>query len=53
VVEGVENARQLRFFRQQGCDIVQGYLFSEPVDAAEMLEILNSHDTPGTIKLFS
>jgi diguanylate cyclase (GGDEF)-like protein len=52
VVEGIENARQLRFFRQQGCDIVQGYLFSEPVNAAEMLKILDSHSTPGTIKLF-
>jgi len=52
VVEGIENARQLRFFRQQGCNIVQGYLFSEPVNAAEMLKILDSHSTPGTINLF-
>jgi EAL domain-containing protein (putative c-di-GMP-specific phosphodiesterase class I) len=53
VVEGIENARQLRFFRQQGCDIVQGYLFSEPVNAAAMLKILDSHSTPGTINLFN
>ena len=53
VVEGIENARQLRFFRQQGCDIVQGYLFSEPVNAAEMLKILDTHSTPGTINLFN
>jgi len=53
VVEGIENARQLRFFRQQGCNIVQGYLFSEPVNAREMLKILDSHSTPGTINLFS
>jgi EAL domain-containing protein (putative c-di-GMP-specific phosphodiesterase class I) len=53
VVEGIENARQLRFFRQQGCDIVQGYLFSEPVKAAEMLKILDTHSTPGTINLFN
>jgi diguanylate cyclase (GGDEF)-like protein len=53
VVEGIENARQLRFFRQQGCDIVQGYLFSEPVNAGEMLKILDSHSTPGTINLFN
>jgi EAL domain-containing protein (putative c-di-GMP-specific phosphodiesterase class I) len=52
VVEGVENARQLRFFRQHGCDIVQGYLFSEPVNATEMLKILDSHSTPGAINLF-
>lgn len=53
VVEGVENARQLRFFRQQGCNIVQGYLFSKPVNAAGMLKLLDSHSTPGTINLFS
>jgi diguanylate cyclase (GGDEF)-like protein len=52
VVEGIENARQLRFFRQQGCNIVQGYLFSEPVRAADMLKILDSHSTPGAINLF-
>jgi diguanylate cyclase (GGDEF)-like protein len=53
VVEGIENARQLRFFRQQGCDIVQGHLFSEPVNADELLKILDSHSTPGAINLFS
>ncbi len=53
VVEGIENARQLRFFRQQGCDIAQGYLFSEPVNAGEMLKILDSHSTPGAINLFN
>lgn len=52
VVEGIENARQLRFFRRQGCEIVQGYLFSEPVNATEMLKILDTHSTPGTINLF-
>jgi len=53
VVEGIENARQLRFFRQQGCDIVQGYLFSEPVSADEILKVLDSHSAPGTINLFN
>jgi len=53
VVEGIENARQLRFFRQQGCDIVQGHLFSKPVKAGEILEILKSQSTPGTINLFN
>ncbi|HYQ71219.1 MAG TPA: GGDEF domain-containing phosphodiesterase, partial [Gammaproteobacteria bacterium] len=52
VVEGIENARQLRFFRQQGCDIVQGYLFSKPVDAAGMLKILDAHSAADTINLF-
>jgi len=53
IVEGVENARQLRFFRQQGCEIVQGYLFSPPVESAEILRILESNRTPGMINLFN
>jgi diguanylate cyclase (GGDEF)-like protein len=52
VVEGIENARQLRFFRELGCDIVQGYLFSKPVNAAGMLKLLDTHSIPGTINLF-
>jgi len=33
VAEGVETAEQLAFLAQQGCDLVQGYFFSEPVSA--------------------
>lgn len=51
VVEGVENVRQLNFFRQQGCDIVQGFLFSRPVAAGEMLRMLAVQSAPGTVKL--
>ena len=35
VAEGVESPRQRDRLRELGCDLVQGYLFSEPVDAAE------------------
>ena len=51
VVEGVENVRQLNFFRQQGVNIVQGYLFSKPVEAAEILTMLDSQTVPGTVNL--
>ena len=47
VVEGVENTRQLNFFRQQGVNIVQGYLFSKPVEASKILEMLESQSIPG------
>jgi predicted signal transduction protein with EAL and GGDEF domain len=33
VAEGVETAEQLMTLRQRGCDVIQGYFFSRPVDA--------------------
>ena len=51
VVEGIENVRQLNFFRQLGITIVQGYLFSKPVAAAEILKMLESQTLPGTINM--
>ncbi len=51
VVEGVENVRQLNFFRQQGVNIVQGYLFSKPVPASELLRMLEAQNVPGTVNL--
>jgi diguanylate cyclase (GGDEF)-like protein/PAS domain S-box-containing protein len=35
VAEGVENEGQLAELRQLGCDQIQGYLISKPLDAAE------------------
>ena len=51
VVEGIENIRQLQFFRQQGCRLVQGYLFSKPVRAAELLELLHTQASTGPVNL--
>jgi diguanylate cyclase (GGDEF)-like protein len=51
IIEGVENVRQLNFFRQQGINMVQGYLFSKPVEAPEILKILESQTLAGTINL--
>ncbi len=41
--EGVENAAQLDFLRSIGCDQIQGYLFSKPLPADRMEELLVSH----------
>ena len=41
VAEGVENDAQLAFLRERGCDRVQGYLFSPPLPAEEMLTYLS------------
>jgi diguanylate cyclase (GGDEF)-like protein len=38
--EGVENSAQLEELRLQGCSSVQGYLFSQPVDATSVLRML-------------
>jgi EAL domain-containing protein (putative c-di-GMP-specific phosphodiesterase class I) len=34
VAEGVETAEQLEALRMRGCDEIQGYLVSKPLDAA-------------------
>ncbi|RRV09605.1 EAL domain-containing protein [Pseudomonas sp. v388] len=41
VAEGVENQDQLAFLRAHGCDEVQGYLISRPVEADVMIGILS------------
>ena len=40
VAEGVETAEQMIFLRDLGCDQLQGYLFSQPVPAAEFASML-------------
>ena len=40
VAEGVETAGQLAFLRDNGCDELQGFLFSEPVDGTACEEML-------------
>lgn len=38
VAEGVENGNQLDLLRRLGCDVVQGYHFSRPLDPDSLLE---------------
>jgi EAL domain-containing protein (putative c-di-GMP-specific phosphodiesterase class I) len=38
--EGVETQEQLAFLRRQGCDLLQGYLFSPPVSPERFEELL-------------
>ncbi|MCB5183874.1 EAL domain-containing protein [Methylobacillus gramineus] len=45
VAEGVENQVQLQFLCAQGCDIAQGFLFSQPVDRHAMTEIAKARET--------
>lgn len=40
VAEGVEEYNQLEFLKQKQCDIIQGYLYSEPVPLDQFEQIL-------------
>ena len=42
IAEGVESAEQLRILRELGCDMAQGYYFSEPLDHEGMSALLAS-----------
>jgi diguanylate cyclase (GGDEF)-like protein/PAS domain S-box-containing protein len=40
IAEGVETTEQLNFLREQGCNEMQGYLFSKPVPSEQFEELL-------------
>jgi len=48
LAEGVETAEQLRALRQLGCEQCQGYLFSRPLSAVQLVHWLHSdHQSVG------
>ena len=46
VAEGVERPEQLEFLKAEGCDEVQGYLISRPVEAVKLASLLRG-ECPG------
>lgn len=44
LAEGVETAEQLAFLRENGCDEMQGYVFSRPVAADKFAALLQATD---------
>lgn len=40
IAEGVENVEQKEFLAQNGCDFIQGYYYSKPIQSDEMEEML-------------
>jgi EAL domain-containing protein (putative c-di-GMP-specific phosphodiesterase class I) len=40
VAEGIETIQQVEFFKQNKCQHLQGYYFSEPVPAADIPALL-------------
>ncbi|WP_455210752.1 EAL domain-containing protein, partial [Kaarinaea lacus] len=45
IAEGVENKAQLEFLKSLGCDIVQGYLISKPLKAADYIQLITNSTT--------
>lgn len=44
VAEGVETEAQFAYLRQRGCDLVQGYLFSRPVPAMDVISFIRQRN---------
>jgi EAL domain-containing protein (putative c-di-GMP-specific phosphodiesterase class I) len=47
VAEGVETQEQADFLNQQKCDILQGFLFSKPLNPEKSTEFLKTHKCVG------
>ncbi|PLX96089.1 MAG: GGDEF domain-containing protein [Desulfuromonas sp.] len=45
IAEGVETREQLAFLAQCKCDSIQGFLFSKPLPAAELAQLLTEKNT--------
>lgn len=49
VAEGVENRTQLRYLKEQGCEEVQGFIFSPAVPAEELVALLKNNTFDATL----
>ncbi|HWT75823.1 MAG TPA: EAL domain-containing protein [Mobilitalea sp.] len=52
VAEGVEQEDQLTLLRTQHCDIVQGFIYSQPLHPAELMEAIREDDLISQCSLF-
>lgn len=45
VAEGVEEEKQVEYLKGQGCDEIQGYFFSKPLPAEELVQFMEQKNT--------
>src|SRR5690606_19637036 len=50
VAEGVDSVHQLDFLRDQGVEIIQGYLFSRPMPIEEFIFLLRDNPFPARLR---
>jgi diguanylate cyclase (GGDEF)-like protein/PAS domain S-box-containing protein len=50
VAEGVENRTQLEYLQQQGCEEVQGFIFSPAVPARDLVGLLKQNSFAGVLQ---
>jgi EAL domain-containing protein (putative c-di-GMP-specific phosphodiesterase class I) len=43
--EGVETPTQQKFLQAEGCDLLQGYLLSRPVEEEPLEKLLQTHNS--------
>ena len=51
ITEGVETEDQLRYFKQLGSEVIQGYLYAKPVPANELLDVISRIESENTPKI--
>ena len=51
VAEGVETRSQCSQLRELACDYIQGYYYSKPVAAAELLQVIEEIDRPNQSRI--
>jgi diguanylate cyclase (GGDEF)-like protein/PAS domain S-box-containing protein len=44
VAEGVETVEQLQYLHEQGCDEIQGYWLSRPIEESDCINFLDHHE---------
>jgi len=52
IAEGIENYQQYQYLVEQGCDYIQGYLFSKPIPWQRLEQLLQNPETEQLLKRY-